>query len=106
MARVLRTCLAVAPAVVILATPAALPAQNVPQRPSLDAGTDTNSAFDYYQYGMRNLTRFPQRAADAFYWASQLDPTWAQPLYARRIALLLSANDPFVIGYMEGGRHF
>lgn len=88
----------------LLAAPAALPAQGVPKRPTLDADADTNSAADYYDYGMANLTKYPQRAADGFYWASQIDPTWAQPLYARRVALILASADPFVIGYLNGER--
>src|SRR5262249_2341785 len=83
---------------------ASLSAQSVPKRPSLGGG-DTNSAYAYYQYGMSNLNT-PRKAADAFYWAGQIDPTWAQAPYARRIALLLAADDPFVIGYMDGVRSF
>jgi tetratricopeptide (TPR) repeat protein len=79
-----------------------LQAQNVPKRPPIDA--DTNSAYAYYQYGMGIIEKQPQRAADAFYWASQIDPTWAQPLYGRRVALLMAADDQFVVGYMEGNR--
>src|SRR3989442_1431404 len=90
----------------VLIFPAVAPAQDVPKRPHLEAGSDTNSAPDYYEYGIANLTAYPQRAADAFYWACQIDPTWAQPLYARRIALLLSAPGPFVVGYVEGTRSF
>jgi tetratricopeptide (TPR) repeat protein len=104
MARFLWTRLAAAPAIILLATATALTAQNVPKRPTLDADADTNSASDYYDYGMANLTKYPLRAADGFYWASQIDPTWAQPLYARRVALILASADPFVIGYMDGER--
>ena len=45
----------------------------------------------------------PRKAADAFYWATRLDPTWAQPLYARRIALLM-ADPRLLIGYMSRNR--
>ncbi|MGH7568993.1 MAG: hypothetical protein ACREL9_08505 [Gemmatimonadales bacterium] len=62
----------------------------VPERPKLDAGADTNHAPTYYGYGLEVIETKPDEAAAAFYWATRLDPSWAQPLYARRIALLLS----------------
>lgn len=102
MARFPWTRLAAAPVIMLLAIAAALPAQDVPQRPTLEADADTNSASNYYDYGMVNLTKYPLRAADGFYWASQIDPTWAQPLYARRVALILASADLFVIRYMDG----
>ena len=77
-------------------------AQNAPKRPGLDPGSDTNSAETYYRFGMRVIRTDPRRAGDAFYWAAQINPTWAQPLYARRIALVLAADDPFIVNYMEG----
>ena len=88
----------------LVSVPVSLCAQKAPGRPRLDPGADTNAAEAYYQHGMRIVRKDPRRAADAFYWASQIDPTMAQPLYARRIALLLAADDPFVINFMEGNR--
>lgn len=79
-------------------------AQNAPKRPQLDPGADTNSAAAYYSLGMRIARNDPRHAGDAFYWAAQINPTWAQPLYARRIALILAADDPFVTNYLEGDR--
>ena len=77
----------------------------VPKRPELEAGADTNSAAAYYSFGMSRVEKDPRGAADAFYWATRLDPTWAQPLYARRIALLMT--DPkFLLGYMYRRRSF
>ena len=64
--------------------------EKIPARPELDAGADTNDAYAYYDFGLDRLRKQPQRAADAFYWASRLSPTWADPYYARRIALHLS----------------
>ena len=61
-----------------------------PKRPKLDAGRDTNSAGAYHQYGMLNLSKRPQNAADAFYWAARLDPSVAEPWYGRWCALLLA----------------
>ncbi len=82
-----------------------LAAQNVPKRPPLN-GADTNQAVAYYQYGLSMLDQDPRKAADAFYWASRIDPAWAQPLYAGRIAFLMGADDQFVIGYMDGKRSY
>ena len=82
-----------------------LAAQNIPRRPPLN-GADTNQAAAYYSYGLSMLQQDPQKAADAFYWAARIDPTWAQPLYAGRIAFLVGADDQFVIGYMDGQRSY
>ena len=84
---------------------ASLAGQNIPKRPPLN-GADTNQAAAYCQYGLSMLQQDPRKAADAFYWAARIDPTWAQPLYARRIAFLIGADDPFVIGYMQGKRSY
>jgi len=62
------------------------------KRPKLEAGADTNDAGAYYQYGMEQLRRDPETAANAFYWAERLNPGWAEALYARRVALLI--NEP------------
>lgn len=82
-----------------------LAGQNIPKRPPLN-GADTNQAAAYYQYGLSMLQQDPQKASDAFYWAARLDPTWAQPLYAGRIAFLMAADDQFLIGYMDGKRSY
>lgn len=65
-------------------------AQKEPKRPSLAAGTDTNNARAYYNYALQVLKDDPDKAADALYWTTRLDPTWADGFYARRVALLLS----------------
>src|SRR5438046_8186844 len=61
-----------------------------PRRPRLPAGVDTNNARAYYDYGLAKLDRDPEDAADAFYWAIRINPTLADPYYARRSVLLLS----------------
>lgn len=91
---------------ILLVTAFALPGQDAPKRPSLGVDADTNSAHEYYAYGVANLAKYPERAAAGFYWASQLDPTWAQPLDGRRVALLLESANTFFIGYMNGERSF
>lgn len=64
--------------------------KNEPKRPKLPAGVDTNSAQVYYDFGLENLERDPDKAADAFYWAARINPTLADAYYARRCALLLA----------------
>jgi tetratricopeptide (TPR) repeat protein len=78
-------------------------AGEVPRRPRLDAAADTNDARAYYQLGRNRLERHPHEAAAAFYWAAQLDPGWADPLYGRHVALLMT--DPRrLVRYWDGDR--
>ncbi len=58
-----------------------------PPRPPLAATADTNDPQAYYDAGLRALESDLKRAADAFFWASRLDPGSADALYARRVAL-------------------
>lgn len=76
-------------------------AQNTPRRPALPATSDTNDAAAYYRHGLARLSAEPRAAADAFWWASRLDPHWADPLYARRAALLM-ADRRVLLGYYGG----
>ncbi len=64
---------------------------------------DAADAHAVYQAGVDILSRNPAAAADAFYWAARLDPTWADPLYARRLALLMAQPQLFQL-YLEGNR--
>jgi tetratricopeptide (TPR) repeat protein len=73
--------------------------EKVPKRPKLPVGADTNHAGTYYSHGLRVLETRPDEAANAFYWAMRIDPTWAQPFYARRLALLM-ANPRFLVQYL------
>ncbi|HEU4884271.1 MAG TPA: hypothetical protein VFT45_18595 [Longimicrobium sp.] len=89
-----------------LAAAAPLQAQrvgDVPRRPRLAAAADTNDAGAYYRLGRERLERSPEEAAAAFYWASQIDPTWADPLYGRHVALLMS-NPRRLVRYWDGER--
>jgi len=75
----------------LLHPPAA--AQLPPQPPAraiLPAGADTNRAASYYTYGLAMLDSRPEEAADAFYWATRLEPGWADAWYARRIAMIVA----------------
>lgn len=74
----------------VLAAPVGAQRRGPPPRPALPAGADTNEAMSYYNLGLALLRHEPQRAADAFYWASELNPGSADALYAQRIAILMS----------------
>lgn len=74
-----------------------------PRSPTLPSRVDPHDALAVYQYGASLLESAPTDAAAVFHLASRLDPTWADPLYARRIALLMA--DPEVFSeYMRGSR--
>ena len=72
------------------------------KRPRLPAGEDTNSAGAYYGYGLDQLRRVPARAADAFYWATRLEPGMPEPWYGLSAALSL-AEPPERLGDYLGG---
>jgi tetratricopeptide (TPR) repeat protein len=57
----------------------------VPARPPLAAlaTLDSNDAHEYYDVGMASVDTNQALAAAAFYWASRLDPSWAEAYYAR-----------------------
>ncbi|MGH7719772.1 MAG: tetratricopeptide repeat protein [Gemmatimonadaceae bacterium] len=75
-----------------------------PKRPDLGAGRDTNDWRAYYLYGIMNLDRKPDDAAAAFYWASRLDPSQAEPYYGRWTALWATDLDR-LMRYMFGQRY-
>ncbi|HEX8905725.1 MAG TPA: tetratricopeptide repeat protein, partial [Longimicrobiaceae bacterium] len=87
----------------IAAPLAAQHVHDVPARPALWAGADSNSANVYYLMGVQRLEREPRVAAAAFYWAERLNPGWAQALYGRRVALMMS-DQRRLVDYMEGKR--
>lgn len=87
----------------LLAYPLAASAQKEPKRPKLPAAADTNDAHAYYDFGMSQLRIDPDRSSDALYWATRLDPTWAEAFYARRIAMLLT-DKRRLLRYWTGDR--
>ncbi|HEV7588971.1 MAG TPA: tetratricopeptide repeat protein [Longimicrobium sp.] len=64
--------------------------RDVPPRPALWAGADTNSAGAYYLLGVQRLERDARTSAAAFFWAERLAPGWPDALYGRHVALLMS----------------
>ncbi|MDX1675566.1 MAG: tetratricopeptide repeat protein, partial [Longimicrobiales bacterium] len=94
------------PLVLILLTgcsvaPGGLP---VPQEPlALPYDVENPGTWDYFRYGDRIFEQSPEAAAEAFYWAERRDPTWASPIFARRLALLV--EDPKLYDrYVKGHR--
>ena len=76
-----------------------------PPRPPLAAGLDTNDALVYYQAAVPLVrSGINLQAAEAgLYWASRLDPSWADPVYARSLLLLRAVrNDAFATFFRTG----
>ncbi len=85
---------------IVLMGATAAAAQKQPKAPLRPAVADPNSALGYYRMGMAKLGSDNQGAADALYWALELEPSWPEALYARRIAVLRA--DPFeLVRYMR-----
>src|SRR5262245_51509551 len=56
------------------------------RRPKLSADADTNSWEAYFDLGVKVLRESPRKAEAAFVWSTRLDPTRAEPLFARWVA--------------------
>lgn len=90
----------VTPTPVVLAPlPAMFDLSLVPDRPQLVYRTtgealspDTNDANTYYAAGVASLAADPAGASAAFYWASRLNPAWADPYFARWYVLTREAR--------------
>lgn len=76
---------------------------SIPARPKLDPGTDTNSAQANYAYGMKMVYENPIEAVRGFYWASKIDPTSAEAMYALRTAKLIAMSDSDLASYFGFG---
>ena len=89
MRPIARIAFALASVVFLVAAPLSAQRGGKPvPRPKLRDVSDTNDAQAYYDAGLQQFNRDPDYAADAFYWAMRINPGWAEPLYARRAALL------------------
>lgn len=102
--RLLRAACLLVAALALVPVADAQKKQKLPKRPKMDAGRDTNAAAAYYWWGLGAMRTSPRAAQDAFYWASRLDPAWADPLYAQRIAFHLSDLERFW-KYITGTRY-
>lgn len=54
-------------------------AQQAPARPELPRGADRNDWQAYLEFGEKRFWDAPEQAYAAFYWASRLDPSRAEP---------------------------
>ena len=93
--RLLRAASLIVAALLLGASADAQKKPKEPKRPRMEAERDTNAAAAYYYWGLGQMRGSPRAAQDAFYWASRLDPAWADPLYAQRIAYHLSDLERF-----------
>jgi tetratricopeptide (TPR) repeat protein len=87
----------------LVAASAPADAQKEPRRPKMPGGADTNDAHVYYEFALNALKDDPEKSADALYWATRIEPTWADAFYARRVALLL-ADKSLLLRYYGGDR--
>jgi len=73
---------------------------DVPARPHLDPGADSNSALANYRHGLRVISDDPQESYRAFYWATRIDPSSADAWYGRWVArqLIMPSHD-FAVAY-------
>jgi tetratricopeptide (TPR) repeat protein len=76
---------------------------SIPARPKLDPIADTNSAQANYAYGMKMVYENPVEAVRGFYWASKIDPTSAEAMYALRTAKLIAMSDSDLASYFGFG---
>ncbi len=90
-------------AVAVLLAPAlhAQKTPKIPPRPKLDPGIDTNNARAYYQYGTRVVGDKPEEAGHAFYWASRIDPSSGEVLYAMHVAAIIAMSSSEVEDYYD-----
>ncbi len=93
-----RTLLAIC-AMVPLGTAGAQAAE--PARPQLAVGSDPKYWEPYFDVGERVFKQTPVAAEAAFYWASRLDPTRAEPLFARYAAFFAHTRQEEVRGYFR-----
>jgi tetratricopeptide (TPR) repeat protein len=63
--------------------------QAAPGRPVLGRSADLNDWIAYFDYGAAVIRSRPHRADSAFYWATRLDPSRAEPLLGRWVAFWL-----------------
>lgn len=75
----------------------------LPKRPKAVAVTDTNDARQYLNLALEVFDRDPGVSADAFYWASRIDPTLADAFYGRRSATILRSQSLLRL-YIQGGK--
>lgn len=71
-------------------------------RPNLNITGDLKHWETYFDFGVKALRESPHDAELAFDWASRLDPTRAEPLFAKYAARFLRLPHPLTIRYLRG----
>ena len=99
----MRVCGALVSLALLAVVPALGAQKGVPAlpRPKLYPNADTNDAHAYYLYGVQELASNPEGAKRGFYWASQLDPTSAEALYAMHTASLVALPPSTLYDYYD-----
>jgi tetratricopeptide (TPR) repeat protein len=74
-------------------------------RPRLPRQADTNDARAYYNWAAPRVLYGEQLdSADmALYWACRLDPSWADPIYARAVVILRALREDVFLTFRETG---
>ena len=98
--------LLIAGALVVALPAIALYAQDTASvpRPTLALGEDSNSAQANYKHGIESVRANPAEAVRAFYWASRLDPSSGDALYALRAAKILAMSPKEIQSYVTQQR--
>lgn len=73
-----------------------------PPRPPLAAGADTNNWEGYFDLGVKSFRKLPADAEAAFYWASRIDPSRAEPYFARWAILVQRSKREDIRAYFRG----
>ncbi len=73
----------------------ALTAQGPVPRPRLAGGADRNDWQAFFDRGVEVLRRYPNHADSLFSWAHRLDPSRAEPLFARWVAFWMKDLNRF-----------
>ena len=74
---------------------------SVPERPALPAGADPNSWEAYFDLGVQAFRRDAEISSAAFYWASRVDPSRAEPYFARWAVILQRTKHETVGAYLR-----
>lgn len=71
------------------------------ERPPIPEG-DIKSWEPYFDRGVKIFRETPTAAQQLFYWSSKLDPSRAEPLFARYAAFFMHTREEHVRGYFRG----
>ncbi|HEX2093068.1 MAG TPA: tetratricopeptide repeat protein [Longimicrobiaceae bacterium] len=98
-----RTRLPLLLAALALGAPLPVAAQAEPPRPALPRDADPNDWTAYYDHGVAVFKTSPGQADAAFYWASRVDPSRAEPLFGRWATFWMRDYERW-IDYLRGSR--